>query len=163
MVLTLRIYKPKDKKKTLKFMRSVDKDFNPPIDSREGGLNGYLENVLDKKYQIYLLEDYRFYFFFPRIIGVVMTFDEGRNKVIKYLAISEKYRQQGHGKEILEMALLDIKKSKKIMLRTWLTNSVAISFYEKFGFSFYKIADDKDRMGKDRSIYMKLEEENFDR
>ncbi|MEM2918186.1 MAG: N-acetyltransferase [Candidatus Altiarchaeota archaeon] len=162
-MLTIRLYKPKDYKKVLNFMKSVDKDFKPPIDSREGGLKKYFDDILKKNYNIYLLEKYKFFLFFPKIIGVVMFYkDSNGEQVIKYIAIAKEYRGQGHGTEMMEMALRNIIKSKRVILRTWLTNKVAISLYKKFGFQIYRILDEKDRLGEDKSIYMKLREEQVD-
>lgn len=163
-MLTVRLYKSKDYKKVLKFMKSVDKDFNPPIENREGGLKKYFDDILKKRDRnIYILEKYKFFLFFPKIIGVVMFYkDSNGEDVLKYIAIAKEYRGQGHGAEMMEMALLSILKSKKIILRTWLTNNVAISLYKKFGFQIYKISDDKDRSGEDKSIYMKLKERAVD-
>lgn len=162
-MLTVRLYKSKDYNKVLKFMRSVDKDFNPPIETREGGLKKYFDEILKKNYNIYLLEKYNFFLFFPKIIGAIMFYkDSNGEDVIKYIAIAKEYRGKGYGAEMMEMALLSILKSKKIILRTWLTNRIAISLYKKFGFQIYKISDDKDRLGKDKSIYMKLKERAID-
>jgi len=143
-------------------MKSVDKDFKPPIEEREGGIEAYLDDVLKRKYRIYILEDHKFFLFFPKIVGIVMTYKKGENRVIKYLAIAEEYRGKGHGRDMIETALLDIRKSKKVLLRTWSTNFGAISLYTKLGFKFHKIVRDRDRKGEDKSIYLKMEQEDIE-
>ena len=161
-MITTRIYKPSDYKKVLRFMKKVDRDFKPPISEREGGVERYFEEILKKKHRIYVLEDHRFLTFFPKIVGLVMTYKKEKDKrVIKYIAIDEEYRKYGHGRAMIETALHDIRKSKEVLLRTWSTNIGALSLYTKMGFKFHRSVRDKDRGGEDKSIYMKLEEDDL--
>ncbi len=140
-------------------MKSVDVDFIPPIEEREGGIKKYLDGILGEEHYIYLLEDHLFHIFRPRIVGVLLTYQKRDKRVLKYLAIDRGYRGMGHGRSLLELSLLDnIKKIKRFVVRTWDTNKDALRLYRKLGFRHYwKRKDLKERKGEAESVYLEKE------
>lgn len=93
-----------------------------------------------------------------KVIGYVSYGFNKKRGWIRGIAIKKKYRNQGIGKKLYKKAINEIKKKKikKIVTRTWSSNSPSISLIKKMGFIKTKTIKNT-RINGDDTIWFKLE------
>lgn len=73
----------------------------------------------------------------PRLVATVMAGYEGHRGWINYLAVKPEFRKQGLGRRLMEEAeaLLIAAGCPKVNLQVRKSNSAAVAFYERIGYS----------------------------
>lgn len=106
---------------TLIEMESFNKPWNENI----------IKSMLEKKEYLILIEYIKM-----EIVGYVILYNTSDVIEILRIAVTKKFRQQGIGKKLLEKAVNETKKMNynEIFLEVRVTNTNAISLYEKMDF-----------------------------
>lgn len=153
MLVEVRSYKDSDYKKLLKLFNDVDKDFIPNISQRQG-IKHYIKRALSKNRYTLVV------FVKKELIGMINVekyFPKKEECYIHWLAVLQCYRYHHIGTILINEAL-DIAKShsfKVVKIRSWSTNTEALSLYKKIGFRKYCIVKNDRGYGID-SIYLKI-------
>ncbi|MDP1695223.1 MAG: GNAT family N-acetyltransferase [Candidatus Woesearchaeota archaeon] len=135
--------KKRDLEKIEIFLKSLEDDF---LQSRKIRKRNPLERYIDNlNLRMIIAKDRR------NIMGYISyEFNvRGAGKIIG-IGVSKNYRGKGIGEALFKRALKELsKKHKRIITRTWSTNTTSRSLIEKMGFKKYRVIKNKRIDGSD--------------
>tara|TARA_Y100000310_G_scaffold242976_1_gene247302 strand:+ start:11716 stop:12180 length:465 start_codon:yes stop_codon:yes gene_type:complete len=118
----------------LKFLKSVEKEFTPPLTSYMP-LKDYLKGLTEKGEILYIIEK-------NKIIGLLGYFEYDKrynSAYIRIIVMNKEHRDKNYGRLLLKECLSDLKnKASAVKITSWSTNKKARLFYEKYGFKLIK-------------------------
>lgn len=141
-----------------KFRKNAEKDFvkeNKKTKKQKKSKKQKIHPLKKKNLKIILVFDK------TKIVGYVSYgFNKDRGW-IRGIAVKKSYRNKGIGEKLYERAIREIlkKKIKKIVVRTWSSNTPAIKLIEKIGFVKTRTIK-KIRVNGDDTIWFKLKIKN---
>ena len=140
----------KDFGKIVKLLKTVEKDFVPPLSDR-GSIEGRVKRELEEG--LYLVSEEKGF-----LNGLICVFENWKKKsgYISIIAVHPVYRRRGVAKKLMEEGLkvLADKKVKEIYVTTWSTNKPGLKFYRSYGFIKDSVALNERREGV-HTVYLK--------
>ena len=114
------------------FMKALDKDFIPPLSTRIGNYETYIEKLFQFAEIFLALKN-------NRICGLVAMYCNDKKELIAYITyigILKEYRGQGLGLKLMNMCIRHslTEGMSKLLLETSINNTQAVKFYEKMEF-----------------------------
>ncbi len=154
--VTIRVATKNDAPLVEQLVVETDKDFVPPISERERGIKGYIENLFgpSKETLLATLPD-------GRVVGFATLEKSSKHPGkwwVYHIVVHPDYRGKGMGRLLLRAAeeFIEKKGGRVVAIRTWSTNTSARRFYEKQGYTLYKVVPDDRGPGIDTVVYQKV-------